>query len=100
MNLKNQMGILSLNDVAFSRKSNVGSMIIKNFRFAYVIISGFDPHLIVVGDLVIGIMHSRFFMKATIWIKTRERSNGRQWTIIQTQETKFFCTILWPFTNH
>jgi hypothetical protein len=79
------MGILSLNDVAFSRMSNVGSVIIKITIFAYVIISGFDPHLIVVGDLVIRIMHFGFFMKTTIWIKTREGLNGTQWTIIQTK---------------
>jgi hypothetical protein len=94
------MGILSLNDVAFSRKSNVGSMIIKITIFACVIINGFDPHSIVVGDLAIRVMHFGFFMKATIWIKTREGSDGRQWTIIQTQENKFFYTILWPFANH
>jgi hypothetical protein len=100
VNFKNQMKILSLNDVGFSRKSNVGSMIIKITRFACVTISGFDPRLVVVGDLAIGVMHSGFFMKATIWIKTSEGSNGRQWTIIQTQKIKFFCTIFWPFANH
>lgn len=87
---KNQMGILSLNDVTFSRKSNVGSMIIKITWFACVIISGFDPHSVVVGDLAIGVMHYGFFMKAIIWIKTSEGLDGRQWTIIQTQETRFF----------
>jgi hypothetical protein len=55
-----------------------------------VIISGFDPHSVVVGDLAIGVMHYGFFMKAIIWIKTSEGLDGRQWTIIQTQETRFF----------
>jgi hypothetical protein len=76
------MGIISLNDVAFSKKSNVGFVIIKITRFASMIIIGFDFHLAIVGDLAIGVMHFRFFMKVVIWIKTREGSSGRQWTII------------------
>jgi hypothetical protein len=35
-----------------------------------------------VGDLAIAVMYSGLFMKATIWIKTRERVDGRKWTII------------------
>jgi len=76
------MGIISKDDVAFSKKSNVGFVTIKITRFASVIISGFNLHLAIVGDLAIGVMHFRFFMKVVIWIKTREGSNGRQWTII------------------
>jgi hypothetical protein len=76
------MGIISKDDVAFSKKSNVGFVIIKITRFACVIISGFNLHLAIARDLAIGVMHFRFFMKVVIWIKTREGSNGRQWTII------------------
>jgi hypothetical protein len=71
------MGVLSIDDVAFAREPNVGLVIIKITRFASIIITGFGLHSIVVGDLVIKIMHFRFLMKATIWIKTRERANGR-----------------------
>jgi hypothetical protein len=94
------MGVLSLNDVAFSREPNVGSVIIIIIGFASMIIIGFDLHAANVGDLAIRVMHFGFFMNATIWIKTREGVDVRQWTIIQTQETMFSYTILWPFGNH
>jgi hypothetical protein len=35
-------------------------------------------------------------MKDAILIKTRVGYDGKQWTIIQIQETKFFYTILCP----
>ncbi len=77
------MGILCLDDVAFARGPNVGSVIIKIIGFAFVmIIIGFDPHVAKVGDLAIRVMYSGFFMKAAIWIKTREKIDGRKWTII------------------
>jgi hypothetical protein len=62
----------------------VGLVIIKITRFSFVTIIGFDPHSATIGDLAIIIMHYGFFMKVAIWIKTRERANGKQWTIIQT----------------
>jgi hypothetical protein len=43
-----------------------------------VIIIGFDPCAAKVGDLAIGVMYYGFFMKATIWIKTREKVDGRK----------------------
>jgi hypothetical protein len=60
----------------FSKEPNVGSIIIKIIGFASAIIVGFDPHIAKVGDLAIRVMHSRFFMKAIIWIKTREGVDG------------------------
>ncbi len=95
------MGFLYLNDVAFARGLDVGSMIIKIIGFAFVIIIGFDLHVVEVGDLAIGVMYSRFFMKVAIWIKTKERVDGRKWTIIQKKKkTKFFYIVSWPFGNH
>jgi riboflavin transporter FmnP len=76
------MGVLSLNDVAFAMEPNVGFVIVRITRFASMIIVGFDPHATKVGDLAINIIHSWFFMKATIWIKIREGVDGKQWTII------------------
>jgi len=37
------MGVLSLDYVAFAREPNVGLVIIKITRFAFVTIIGFDP---------------------------------------------------------
>jgi len=66
MNPNNQMEVLSLDDVTLSLEPNVGSMIVKITGFASVMIVGFDSHAIEVGDLAIGVIHSRFFMKTTI----------------------------------
>jgi len=84
------MGVLYSNDVAFARGPDVGFVIIKIIGFAFVIIIGFDPHVAKVGDLAIGVMYSRFFVKATIWIKTKERVDGRKWTIIQKKKNQVF----------
>lgn len=86
------MGVLFFDDVAFAIRPYVGFVIIK--------IIGFDPHVAKVGDLAIGIMYFRIFMKVAIWIKTSERVDGRKWTIIQTKKTKFFYIVSWPFGNH
>jgi hypothetical protein len=75
-------------------------MIIIIIGFASMIVIGFNPHVTNVGDLATRVMHSRFFMKATIWIQTREGADVKQWTIIETQKTMFFYTILWPFGDH
>lgn len=71
MTLKNQMGILSCDDITFPKELNVGSMIITIIGFTSLIIIRFDSHVVEVGDLAIGIMHSRFFMKGAIWIETK-----------------------------
>jgi hypothetical protein len=94
------MGVLSLDDVAFARGHDVGFVIITITGFVFVIIIGFDPHVAKVGDLAIGIMYYGFFMKPTIWIKARERVDGRKWTIIHTKKTKFFYIVSWPFGDH
>jgi hypothetical protein len=94
------MEVLSLDDVTFFRELNVGFLIIRINVFALVMIVGFDPHEAEVGDLAVCVIHFVFFMKVIIWIKIREGVDGRRWTIIQTQETKFFYTISWPFGYH
>jgi hypothetical protein len=71
------MGILFLDDVTFTREPNVGLVIIKITRSTSITIIGFDLHSDVVGDLAIRVMHFGFFMKVAIWIKTKERANGR-----------------------
>jgi hypothetical protein len=78
MNSREKMGVSSLDDVAFAKGPNVAFVIINIIGFAFVIIIGFDPCAAKVGDLAIGVMYYGFFMKATIWIKTREKVDGRK----------------------
>lgn len=70
------MGIQSFAKIVFSKEPNVGSVIIKIIGFASNMIVGFDPHTAEVGDLAIGAMHSKFFMKVVIWIKIKEGVDG------------------------
>ncbi len=69
----------------FSKEPNVGFVIIRTNGFALAIIIGFDPCVFKIGDLAIGVMCSRFFVKATIWIKIKEGLDGRHQTLVQTQ---------------
>jgi len=46
-------------------------------RHTSVIIIRFDPSIVEVGDLVVGVVQSRFFMKIALWIKTKPRIDGR-----------------------
>ncbi len=62
MNPRNQMEVLSLDDVTLSLEPNVGFVIVKITIFASVMIVGFDSHAPNVGDLAVGVIHSRFFM--------------------------------------
>lgn len=90
MSFKNQTGILAFDEISFPKKSNLGSFILRIIRFALIIIIGFDLNVIEVENIAIGIIHFELFMKATLWMKTKIRSNGNKWIIIQTQESKFF----------
>jgi hypothetical protein len=82
MSSKNQSGILSFDEIAFPREPNVGIVVNRITGFTLVIIIGFDPNIIKVGNLAIGVVQSRFFMKVTLWIKTKSRTNGRQWSLV------------------
>lgn len=82
MNPRNQMEVLSLDDVTFFQVPNVGFVIVRINVFASVMIVGIDPHEAKVGDLAVCVIYFGFFMKLTIWIKIKEGANGRRWTII------------------
>jgi hypothetical protein len=51
------MGILSCDEITFPKEPNVGSVIVRITRFTSLIIIGFDPHVVEVGDLAIGSAH-------------------------------------------
>jgi len=75
MNFRNHVGILSFDEFFFPKEPNARTLVICITRFAYVIIIGFDPSVVEVRNLAIGITQPRIFMKATLWTKTRPGTN-------------------------
>ncbi len=55
MNFRNHVGILSFDEFFFPREPNARTLVIRITRFAYVIIIGFDPSVVEVSNLAIGI---------------------------------------------
>jgi hypothetical protein len=82
MSCRIQFNILEFDEKGFSWEPQAGSVILKNLRFAYLKIIGFEPSKVEVGDIAITIIHVRFFSKVAIWLKTRVGSNGWQWVLI------------------
>jgi hypothetical protein len=74
----------------FLREPNVGTVVIRIIGFTLVIIIRFDPGIVEVGDLVVGVAQSKKFMKVALWIKTILGIDGRQWSFVQTQQAMFF----------
>ncbi len=46
MSFRNQDGILSFDDMFFPKEPNVGTLVIRITRFAFVIIIGFNPSVV------------------------------------------------------
>jgi hypothetical protein len=46
------------------------TIILKVTRFASIIIARFDPTIVEIDDIAIGVIQASFFMKATLWLKT------------------------------
>ncbi len=55
INFRNHVGILSFDDFFFPREPNAKTLVIRITRFTYVIIIGFDPSVVEVSNLAIGI---------------------------------------------
>jgi len=83
--------------VTFPTELGRRTLILKIIGFATIIIVGFDLAIAEVGDIVVGMVQARFFMKAALWLKTQSDPNGRQWLIIQTSKIRFYFTSFWPF---
>jgi hypothetical protein len=49
---------------------------LKATRFASIIIVGFNPTIVKINDIVVGVIQVGSFMKATIWLKTCLDVNG------------------------
>jgi len=67
----------------------IGAMIPKIMGFTIIIIIGFDPIVAKVGNVAIRMMNSRFYTRVVVWLKTRTRSNGWQWSFIQIANIRF-----------
>jgi hypothetical protein len=91
-----QLGMLPFDEISFSKEPNVEVVILRVIGFALLIIVGFDPTIVNIG---VGVMHARFFIKVAILLKTKSKSIYKQWTFIQTKESKLF-TISWPFDEN
>ncbi len=52
------------------------TIILKATRFASIIIVGFNPTIVKINDIVVGVIQVGSFMKATIWLKTCLDVNG------------------------
>jgi len=94
-----QLGMLPFDEISFSKEPNVGVVILRIVGFALLIIVGFDPTIVQVGDIGVGMMCARFFIKVAILLKTKSKFVCKQWTFIQTKEFKLF-TISWLFDEN
>lgn len=94
-----QLRVLPFDEISFSKEPNVGVIILRVIGFALLIIVGFDPTIVEFGDIGVGVMHARFFIKVAILLKTKSKSICKLWTFIQTKESKLF-TISWPFDEN
>jgi hypothetical protein len=92
MNWRIRFGVFDFDEVVFSWEPQVGSLILRIIRFTSLKILGFDSFEAKVKDITITIIHVGFFSKVTIWLKTRARSDGWQWVLIQSSESHFYFT--------
>jgi hypothetical protein len=69
-----QLGVLPFDEISFSKQPNVGVVILRAIGFALLIIVGFDPTIVEVGDIGFGMMHARFSIKVAILLKTKSKS--------------------------
>jgi len=76
----------------FTKKHNARFVSFKIIGFASIIIVGFDFGVMEVANIVICMVHARFFTKVAISLKTKIGFDGRQWTFIQDRKSKFLFT--------
>ncbi len=55
MSFKIQRGILSFDEISFPREPSVGTMVVQITGFTSIVIIGFDPSIVKVGDLTFGV---------------------------------------------
>jgi len=62
--------------VEFPTVPNTRTIILRVTGFASIIVVGFDLTTIKINDITIQVIHVGFFMKITLWLKTRSNLNG------------------------
>jgi hypothetical protein len=77
MSKRIQYGVFEFDEVTFPIEPNVGTLVLKIMKFANIIVVGFDPTLVEVGDIVVGVLNANYFMKTALWLKTCSDFNGR-----------------------
>ncbi len=68
-----QLGVLPLDEISFSKESKVGVVVLRVIGFSLLIIVGFDPTIVEVGNIGVEMMHPRFFIKVAILLKTKSK---------------------------
>lgn len=68
-----QLGVFPFDEISFSKEPNVGVVILRVMGFTLLVIVGFDPTIVEVGDIGVGVMHARFFIKVAILLKTKSK---------------------------
>ncbi len=68
-----QLGVFPFDEISFSKEQNVGVVILRVIRFTLLVIVGFHPTILEVGDISVGVMHVRFFIKLAILLKTKSK---------------------------
>jgi hypothetical protein len=63
MNWKVKVGVSDFDEMGFSSKSQIGSLILRIVGFVFLRILGFDPFKAEVRDIAIAIIHDGLFPK-------------------------------------
>jgi hypothetical protein len=77
MSKRIQYGIFAFDEVTFPFELSARTLILKFTKFASIIVVGFDPIVVEVGDIFVGGVNAGYFVKTTLWLKTLLDFNGR-----------------------
>jgi hypothetical protein len=53
-----------------------GAVILRFVGFGTITLVGIDPEVARIGDIVVEIAHSGFYMRAEVWLRVRNGANG------------------------
>jgi len=67
-----------------------GAVILRFLGFGVVSIVGIDPDQARVGDIVIEVVHSGFYIRAEVWVKVVNGTRG--WALTSHLQTQFYFT--------
>jgi hypothetical protein len=76
----------------FDHEPRPRTLILSITSFSIMGIMGFDPKEVKFGDIVVNIVHSKFFKRTVVWLKVG--NNGFQLTQLVTREVT--CILVGP----